>query len=267
MFLLISASLAQDAEYSRDSCEEDANLEHLRSAYKDGEQAFSNLDLEGLTGASDDAEGALPCLSEPIDPYDASAYHRLMGLNAFAEQDTDTMQGEFHAARKLEPGYVVPEEVAPPGHPMIEAYNKAHIADEGALVVPYPPEGGYVTVGGVRGAPRASQSPVIIQVFDEEGTLRHTAHYAPGEPLPEWGTPPVMQAGPPVALLAAAGGTALLAGGLYGAAASKNNQFWDESTPDAELVQLQAQTNALAYSAAGAAAISLGLGTVVVLTW
>ena len=85
MLLLISASLAQDAEYSRDSCTEDANLEQLRSAYKQGEEAFSNLDLDGLTGASDDAEGALPCLNEPIDPYDASAYHRLMGLNAFAE--------------------------------------------------------------------------------------------------------------------------------------------------------------------------------------
>ena len=266
MIWLIGASLAQDADYSRDSCAEETNLEELRVAYREGEEAFSNLDIDGLTGASDDAEGALPCLNEPIDPLDASAYHRLMGLNAFAAQDADTMQGEFHAARKLEPGYQVPEEVAPPGHPMIEAYNKAHIADEGELQVPFPPEGGYVTVGGISGAPRPAGSPVIIQVFDAEGDLKHTAHYTPGEPMPEWGPSPI-EAGPPVALIAAAGGAAILAGGLYGAAWTKNKDFWDESTPDGDLVGLQAQTNALAYSAAGAAAISVGLGTVVVLTW
>ena len=264
MIWLIGAALAQD--YSRDDCDKETSLDELRDAYKRGEAAFANLDIEGLEGASGDAEEALPCLNEPIQPLDVAAYHRLMGLNAFAEQDHDRMKGEFHAARKLEPGYQVPAEVAPEGHPMIEAYNQATISDESDLQLPYPPEGGYVSVGGVQGAPRPSKSPVIVQVFDAEGELKHTAHYAPGELMPEWGPPPI-DAGPSVPLIAAAGGTAVAAAGMYAAAWYSNGQFWDQDTPDDELAGLRARTNALAYSSLGAAVVSLGLGTVVVLTW
>ncbi len=264
MVLLIAAALASD--YSRDDCGSESTLDDLRDAYRRGEDAFANLDLGGLEGATADAQSSLPCLNEPIPPLDVAAYHRLMGLSAFASQDEETMKGEFHAARKLEPGYAVPAEVAPTGHPMIEAYDRAHIADEGELQVPFPPEGGFVTVGGVQGAPRPSKSPVIVQVYDAEGELRHTAHYAPGESMPEWGPPP-LDPGPPMPLIVAASGTALTAGAMYGAAWYFNGQFWSEDTPDSELAGLRAKTNALAYSSLGAAVVSVGLGTVVVLTW
>ena len=111
------------AAWAADRCAQGATLSQLDATSVRGEQAFADLDLDGLTEARDEAVSLLPCLVEPIAPGQAAAYHRLMGMHAFAAGQRDQVLSEFHAARKLVPGYAVPESVAPPGHPLIEAYE------------------------------------------------------------------------------------------------------------------------------------------------
>ena len=265
LFLLASAALAQDAP----DCASATTLSQLKDATVRGEESFANLDLEGLGQAATDAETALPCLSEAITPRDAAAYHRLMGMHAFATQERERVKSEFHAARKLEPGYEVPEDVAPTGHPMIAAYEEAVLVDEGTLQQPVPPEGGYVTVGGVRGAARAELSPAIIQVFEPQDALTETLYLSPGTEMPIWGPVPELADSRTLRrpMLAATGATAAVALGLQGVAFASKNKFLDESTPDGELETLYARNRATYFSSVGVGAVAVGLGTVTLLVW
>ncbi|MCB9765810.1 MAG: hypothetical protein H6739_38905 [Alphaproteobacteria bacterium] len=250
-------------------CTQQTTLADLNAAAARGEQAFADLDVEALNAARDDALEALPCLGESISPSDAAAFHRLMGMSAFVARERQQVTSEFHAARKLQPGYEVPESVAPPGHPLIEAYNDAVLADEGALRTPYPPVGGYVTVGGVRGAPRPANSPVILQVYESGDTLVETLYLPPGETLPEWGPAPLPEDAPNVRmpLLIATGGTLLAAGGMYGVAKVYSNQFYDTTTPTSELSDLRGRTNTFAFGSVVFFGAAVGLGTVTILKW
>ena len=226
MLFLVGAALAQDAERTVPDCPNATTLTELQDAYTRGEASFANLDIDGLNSAANDAEGGLPCLREPITPKDAAAYHRLMGMHAFASQERDRVKAEFHAARKLQPGYEVPADVAPPGHPMIAAYDEAVLVDEGELQQPVPPVDGYVTVGGVRGAARAANSPAVLQVFEPGDTISETLYLSPGTEMPLWGPAPT-GTGRDLRrpMLIATATTGALAVGMYGAAYGMKRNF------------------------------------------
>ncbi|MCB9743186.1 MAG: hypothetical protein H6740_11350 [Alphaproteobacteria bacterium] len=257
------SGVAQAAE----ECAQPSTLSQLNAASVRGEQAFADLDLDALTEARDEAVSLLPCLSEPITPSQAAAYHRLMGMHAFASGQRDLVVSEFHAARKLVPGYVVPESVAPEGHPLIQAYEQAVLADEGTLTQPIPPLGGYVTVGGVRGAARPSKSPVIVQVFDADDQILETRYIAPGSAMPDWGPPAMKDPELRVPFLIATSGSLLATGALYGVARNYRGQFDDVNTPASELGPLRNKTNAAALAAMGMGVATFGLATITIVTW
>lgn len=268
LFLLAASAMAQDGA----ECASPTTLSQLKDATVRGEQSFANLDIEGLNQAATDAQTALPCLAEPITPRDVAAYHRLMGMHAFASQERDRVQAEFHAARKADTGYELPEEVAPVGHPMIAAYEQAVLTDEGERQEPVPPEGGYVTVGGVRGASRAELSPAILQVFEPGDDLTETLYLPPGAALPMWG--PLPEPLPEPAnlrrpLLAATAATGAVALGLQGVAISSRRAFRDTADPasDPQLETLYARNRATFFSSVGVGAVAVGLGTVTLLVW
>lgn len=264
--LLLALSLSSPV-HAR--CDQPTQLAELREAYTRGEQAFAELDLAALNAADEVARGTLECLSEPITPSDAAAFHRLMGLTAFANLDRERVSSEFHAARKLEPGYSFPPELAPEGHPLLEAYARAVLLDEGELVTPFPPVGGYVTVGGVRGAPRASASPAVVQVFDSSGAVLETLYVGPGDRLPEWGPKPLPERSTDhrIPLIFATGSTLIASGALYGVAQLSEKQFWDPNTPTAELPELRQRTNSMAFGGLAFGVLAVGLGTITVVTW
>ena len=249
-------------------CETVSSLVELREQSARGEAAFANLDMATLEAARADAMARLPCVQEVVGPGDAAAFHRLMGLYAFASGDRAQVAPEFHAARKLEPGYTFPEHVAPPGHPLIEAYSEAAQLDEGDLQFPIAPRGGWINVGGVRGAPRGVGSAAVLQVFEADGAIVETLYLPAGYALPTWGRAEDTggRQGAHIGLISATGGTALAAAGLYAVARGYEQQF--QTTDDAkELEVLQARTNGFAAGAIGAGLVSLGLVGVTVLTW
>src|SRR3989339_1248072 len=168
-------------------CVQPASVVELAQASRLAEEAFANLDADGLLTQSSLARTkVLPCVQEMITKRNAAAFHRLMALEAFINGDESRVMSELHAALILEPGYLFPENVAGSGHPLLVLYKRAETLDDGVAERTYPPANGYMMVAGVRNAARYSKIPVIIQAFGPHGELLETRYVQPGEASPNW---------------------------------------------------------------------------------
>ncbi len=261
------------------ACEEPTELSELEAVYIQAEQAFAELDLETLLMHSMRARDQIvPCLGEPLTMSSAASFHRLMALEAYAQMNEPRAIGELHASRRLEPGYRFPTDVAYEGHPFLDLYAQAAEVGDGAPEIVYPPEGGYVMVDSVRDAPRPSETPVLIQVFDAESQLLETRYLQPGETLPMWGVNPLDLAFVPRGVNLkdprpwfVVGAASLVASGVFSAVAMSNkNKFMDTSEPDTPESDLQLQgymdrangfgTASIVTGTVGLAFTGLGIG-------
>jgi hypothetical protein len=268
---LIALALLPVALAGRD-CPEPRTVGEFLHHAQVGEGAFASMDLPGLLRAQEQALFILPCLGERVTPQDAAAFHRMMAMAAFTEGDEQQVLAEFHAARRLQPGYEMPASVAPKGHPLLELYERSIDADEGEMQSTRPPEGGFVTVDGVRGAPRPQGISVVVQVFGPGDDLEETLFLRPNQPLPAFGPDPVAQAAARrrhIALISASGALTVASGVLYGMALQSREDFYTyrDGLPDDELRSRAVQTNGLTLAWSGAGAAALGLGVAAVVTW
>lgn len=268
MLLLLAARVALAAPPA--ACPDGAaTVADFRAAARAGEQAFSRLDEAGLNAARDAALALVPCLEEKVPLPVAADFHRLMALAAFVEGDEQQVLAEFHAARRLVPGYEVPAAVAPEGHPLQQLYGWSEDADEGAPDPTIPPVGGYVVVDGVRSAPRPRGISNIVQVFDADDALVESRYLAAGAETPRWGPLPeeltaarrrhVLFGGTTAALGAVALGT-------YTASLVMNARF-DQETDPARLSDLRTRTNSLYWASVGTGSVAVTFGAVTLLTW
>jgi hypothetical protein len=253
-------------------CERAASPADFYMASDMGEQAFVDLDLDGLMVAQADALWALRCANQQISDKMAAAFHRLMAFSAFTEGDDVRVLVEFHAARRLEPGYLISAEVVPEGHPLRLQYEAATDTDMGAPEPIYPPTGGYVVVDGVRGAPRFAETSCIVQVFDVDHRLVETVYMGAGDVLQQWGPVPGLSLERFRRPLASGTVAAVAATGiLYGLAWREWNRFqYDESNLDSvamdneTLLEIKSRNNTYVYLYGSTGALAVGLG---VLTW
>ncbi len=253
------------------ACPATTTAADFEAASAAGVAAFADLDIDALNKAQVAGAKALTCLSEPVGIKDAAAFHRMIGLAAFTRHDLAAARAEFHAARRLEPGYAIPESVAPPGHPLVALYEESANADEGELQAVQASAGGWIVVDGVRGSPRPTGVSVIVQRFDAVGKLDNSVYLPAKAALPSWAVPPkaVTRKGQHTGLIAATGGTALAGGVVYGLAYSAKLQFEDLANPvlDSQLPGLQSRANTLTYASWGVGAVALALGTITIVTW
>ncbi len=267
-FLLALATIGTAAAQD---CAAPVAQQALEQAAIEGEQAFSDLDLDALNVAAQKAEAELPCVQDPLSLETAAAYHRLMGLSAFANGDRERVIYEFSAARVSQPGYSMPETLAPEGHPLQAAYTESLQLDGGDAETPIPPEGGWVVVAGVRDGQRKVARPTIVQVYTADGAWVETQYLAPGQAMPVWGPPPQV----PVpdapqsswrkrAILA--GASAAVAGGLYGVAAVSGNSF-DQAGTEGEMQSAYTLNRASAAGAGVGAVVAVGVGVWAVQSW
>lgn len=241
------------------------------TAAQAGEAAFAAIDMEALAASKDKAAAALACLGEPVAVKQAASFHRLLAMDGFAHHDFTAALAEFHAARRLEPGYAIPADVAPAGHPLVSLYEAALQAGEGDLEPVQASSGGWILVDGVRGAARPNKISVILQRFDAVGKIEASTFLRAGEPLPTWAVPPkaVSRTGLRAGLLAGTGGAAAASAVLYGLALGAHDEFWDLENPaaDADLPAIAERANTLTYASIGVGVVAVGLGTVTVVTW
>jgi len=244
----------------------------LRETAIQGENAFADMNVSALLQHAQRArEQIVVCITEPISPFDAAAFHRLMALDAFTRHNDARVIAEFHAARRLEPGYTLPESVAPIGHRLHEFYASAANVEDGISESVFAPEGGYAIVGGVRNAPRFSSTPFIIQVYGSKGVWIETRYIQPGEKLPIWGQNilgvtakdlgidivPTWKK--PITWYIAAGVSTLVAGTFYGLALREKSLFNSMSTPDSDLSGHRDRANAFGWTAVGTGGLAVVL--------
>lgn len=275
IFVVLTMSFIASHAFAR--CEKPTTIADLAKIGQDGEKAF--MDPDGvarlLTFTTRARELVVPCLQDKITPRDAAAFHRLMALEAFTHKDIERVLSEFHAARKLEPGYEFPADVLPEGHRLRGMYEKAATHEDGKLEVVFPPDGGYVTVGGVRNAPRPEKTPVIIQVFDPFNKILETRYLRPGEKLPVWGKNPFGMTAEdlgidnksafvtPKTWYISAAVAAVVTGALYGVAMYNKSQFQNTSGKDSSDSDRNLQGYADRANAFGTSSIITGSLTMV----
>ncbi len=273
-----------------EECAQASTLMDFQHAAALGELAFAGMDIDGLVAARDQAAHHLVCVQEPVTPTVAAAFHRLIAMVAFTEQDRERVLGEFHAARRLEPIYQIPEEVAPAGHPLIKLYEESlTLSEVGALQPINPPLNGWVTVDGVRGAPVPSGISTILQAFESDLTLVETVWARPGEPPPSWGPDPALLEPSKLGPLLFWGGTGaslVASASMLFAGWRSNCEFWYTDAgfvgdgedrcglfeksittpvaPGEDMEQQRILTNGLLVGAGAAGVAAIGLGVVAV---
>lgn len=255
-------------------CPEPQHLDDFEASARAGERAFAGMDLPGLSRARLAALEALPCLVDRVNPPVAADFHRMMAMAAFTQGDEQQVRAEFHAARRLDPGYAIPAQVAPAGHPLTVLYDSA-VDDpllSRALEPVIPPLGGSAAVDGAESGLRAVGLSAIVQTFDAQGALQQTIFLMPGDPTPAFGPLPLEAAQRRrrrISLGIGAGAAAVAGVGLYAGGLITERQFNDLRAPvdDPELRALRVRNNALLTGAAGAGALAMGLGGALVILW
>jgi len=269
--LLLSTAASAAVPPETGECPEVATLEDFEAAARAGEQAFADIDLPALTRARETALATIPCLGDPVTPTIAAEFHRMMAMAAFTAGDELLVLAEFHAARRLDPGYRVPAEVAPDGHPLVVLYEAAALHhDDSELDSVIPPVGGTVVIDGTVDGLRPSGLSAIVQVYAADGLLTHTQYLLPGDPTPRFGPTPVDRERDRKRhrdLLISTGAVGLAAGGLLTRARIGELRLLDESRELTQPKQAQAINNAYYWGAVGVGTVAAGLGVYTVVTW
>lgn len=246
--ILVGAALAAD-------CAEPASRSAMALAIDGAWTAFLALDEPTYTAHHAAVGRALPCLREPLPPAEVAQVHALAAGAAFlAGSDPRAVDG-LRGAVAADPAFDLPR--LPDSHPLRAQLDVARRMAAGDTR----PVASEVTVDGAPSPTAPVDRPTFLQHRMGAG-VDNGAYVATGRPLPSWAVPPRKR---PVALVAATGATAVAAGALYTIAMVEHDAFAD--APPDELQDRFDRTNALSWSAVGAGALALGLGTVTVIVW
>jgi hypothetical protein len=209
----------------------------------------------------------LSCLTEPVSPNLAADYHRLIALAGYVAQDTPRTVGAFRAALRLQPGYQLPEAIAPKGNALADQLQTAKLAGPAKVEALAPIDDGVILVDGTASVVRSKETPVLLQLIGGDGTLVDSVYLDSGTPLPTWITTvasPMAQAtaltrpGPQPHLLWTSVGLAATSAGIYTWAGTQRALYDESSTDFQDLDALRSRTNNLVL-VSGATATSAAI--------
>ena len=269
--LLVYAPLARAA------CPEPSTRAAVALPVAEALQGFAAMDAERFAGARDRASSALPCLTEPLAPPEAAAFHGLMALDAFLRQDDAAAVNSFRAALSADSWYALPPDTVPEAHPIRVQFQVAESLT-GSISTELPdlsPDS--INVDGAPATTAPTDRPAILQRMVESGAVADTAYVPAGSPLPAWSQqvpliaePLPTEREPPVLLAAATGASLLASGACFGLASRAHNAFVSPETESGypeNPSALRTQANSLTWASIGTGALALGLGTVTVVRW
>lgn len=164
-------------------------------AVDDADAAFAAMDGDAFDLAAASLDETLACMSEPISPTHAVAVHRTRALAAFLAGDDAATVSSFQAALAAMPGYELPQDIAPIGHPLRARFEDARLFSAGGQADLPEPASGWITVDGARTRIAPTGRAFVFQRFDDSAAVVDTAYVAVGRPLPSY---PVREAAPPV---------------------------------------------------------------------
>jgi hypothetical protein len=198
----------------------------LSEAVSDAEKAFVAMEASALDRAHAEARGALDCQEQPLTPVLCAGVHRVEALKAFVDGDDDATILSFQAMLDTQPGYDLPDELAPPGSPLRDTLDQARQFDTSEpFPLPLPAEG-WLTVDGRRAIAAPSGRPFVFQRMLDDGAVAQTAYVPLGKPFPRYPLRDVGSGAEPEqpsarsgkGLLVAGAALAIVGAGAYGTA-------------------------------------------------
>ena len=248
-FLALSVALADDCD-----------LRSLGQTVDRFDEAFVELQLADFQEAINQANRTLTCMTEPLTPVHCAALHRMRAFDAFVSDDLRDATLHFQAVQATQPGYELPEDLVPKGHPMQEVFAEAkEYAATGTLDLSEPSKG-WLTVDGQRTIIAPTSRPWVFQQFAEDGSVAQTRYMEVGAPLPEYKSRG-HGGGAKTIVLVSGIGLAVAGAGLYGAAyASRLNYDKAVATGDKEAIEAgHGLTNGLALTSFGVGGVGLAM--------
>lgn len=239
------------------------------------EGAFRDLDVVLFRRETDGLTLEVGCLHEHLPREVIARIHRVEGLRAFVDGDTDRAVGAFASARVIEPSYRFPETLVPVDHPVQGQYLAG---DPGLVprVALLPPAEGRLEIDGRVEPGLPEDRPAVVQWIRDDGSVPESVYHWPGGPVFAYPGAPIGAPGdaPPLLMTSSrrtsrtiavvAGAVLATAGGLYTGAAISRGQYFADDATTGDLDPLRAQTNSLFWGAVGVGAVGLGLGGVAV---
>jgi hypothetical protein len=245
----------------------------LTTLVGDAELAFVHMDAQLFSAASAALDQSLTCQTEPLSAIQIAAYHRVRALAAFFEENEPATVLSFQACLATMPGYALPIEIAPEGHPLRKQFEQAKLFSAGDVFDLPAPADGWITIDGNRTLAAPSARPFVFQRFGSTGQVLSTAYVAVGTPVPTYpmavddttlqnldDVAPIVTRNAPNGFLI---GTGIVLGaasaGLYGGAFVFRQQY-DEAVAAGDEPKIRSTyqtTNAMVIGSGGA----LALGT------
>lgn len=231
----------------------------LQEAIRDAEGAFASMDSSGFDAAVKAARVAVACAEQPLTPVQCAGFHRIMALEAFLDRKEDDAVLDFVAVRATQPGYQLPESIAPQDHPLRQLFDQsAEFASGGTFTLPPPAGGGWLDVDGSRAEAAPSNRPFVLQYLDGSGVPKVSGYVPVGGKVPEYpvGNAPKAKSegGGGLSPVGWAGiGAAAVGAGLYGAAFATHGSYDRavESGDADQIRSLHGTTNALTVGGVG----------------
>lgn len=295
--VLIAAGLlaAASADAFGAPCAEPSSSAELRGAAARVEGAFSAMKIDGVQTGIEELRGRLPCAGEALTPVDVGAIHRAEAWDAWVGGDADGTRAALWAARSAQPGWVLPQSLAPDGNPLRVIFDA--YPGEGDKTAVDLTEGCFLQADGVPADGLPATHATVVQILSADGAVVWTGWLAPGETIPEDSgfvaptvAPPVaatIDPAPPspeptkrarapgrgrtVALLGTSAAAAVASGLLYGRAVG-HRAAWEATDPPVarsvkELDALAKTTNRSLLASGGLLLVAGGLGVTTWVTW
>jgi hypothetical protein len=285
-FLAVMLGLLLTPVQAQGACPQRVGGAELARHISKADVAFAKMDAEGFRAARWQADAAIPCLSSAVQVGQAAAFYRMQALGAFMDQEHAKTVGWFKSVFAVAPQYVLPETLAPTGHPLRIDFEVA----QGTLRIDGDPvrrpASGLIRVDGRVASELPPDRPYLWQHADADGRALQTQVVGPGMKPPRYKTARGNQkpaksvgqytkvkrnsrSGLSIPLITIAGVSAIASGISYGVASSRAQKFWDRSTPDGQLPGLRDQTNTWAWVSVGTGTVAVGAGAAAVIsgTW
>lgn len=165
----------------------ECTVDALRESLETSVDAFSRMDADRFGTASESVAKDLDCLTAPLTPQDSARLHLNRGLASFLSEDAPATILAFRAAISADPSVQLPEQVAPPGHPLTERFRTAEQwAPSQTFVRLPPPRRGWLQVDGQRAKQVPTDRPYIFQHLVDDQTVVESAYLSPGDAIPAY---------------------------------------------------------------------------------
>ncbi len=165
------------------ACEEEG-AQALLTALNSAEKAHAELDISALQAGAQAAVVAVGCADAIISVDDAARLHRVVGLEAFTQQEREVATRAFAAARSADPSYDFPLGLVPEGHPLRTYYGALPLDAGSSQPIQAPVEHDWV-LDGMSARLRPLSWPTLAQLVGPTGGIISTHYLWPEDAWPE----------------------------------------------------------------------------------